>query len=636
MRPARTLLARALAEQGRYPEALEHLRLAAPLRQPGRQPELRRLRQGQVRRSACVGRGTGGDQEHTVEWHVPPYYLALVYTAQGRNAMALDALEAAYREQDSTLSICARIPRFDPIRGEPRIHRARRAPGVPALSDFRSDPAFWLPRQNCRTLSRIYMRYRGRKPHTIATGDVWQPASRRGKPVEFNLEFGCDDGGRAAPAVTTAPLKEAPAMARQGRLIISIKTEPKPADNPARKASTSRLEKDLRRLKPATRRTRRGSRPAACYARPWSRPSARPAGRCLLQRSPPAGSPSQPPFTTERKTSSGSAARKTRPSKPRTGAESRGRPAAGRLQESVGPRQGPAFGPVSWRVRRRPSRAEDVARIRAARDPPAELGSLLDLTFGAQMSGTTTAGNEVLFKTSPSGGACHPIEGYVLALRVAGVTPGFYHYSPARQPAPGPEGATSKQAVAFLAGQTWYAGAAAVVFMTAVLPRVWWRYDHPRAYRAALLEAGHVCQTFCLAATWLGLAPFCTMALDDTPHRANPREWTASARSCCTPPASGRGRGTDGGCSGQATLRTLPGQLDGRRQQEKPPKPGKPNLYVKSSSAVVSNEQRYTGGDDGRTRHRMLAHYRLEAASARAASGLFFLPRTHGWAVRWR
>ena len=31
-----------------------------------------------------------------------------------------------------------------------------------------------------------------------------------------------------------------------------------------------------------------------------------------------------------------------------------------------------------------------------------------------------------------------------------------------------------------------------------------------------LLEAGHVCQTFCLVATWLGLAPFCTMALADS------------------------------------------------------------------------------------------------------------------------
>jgi hypothetical protein len=46
--------------------------------------------------------------------------------------------------------------------------------------------------------------------------------------------------------------------------------------------------------------------------------------------------------------------------------------------------------------------------------------------------------------------------------------------------------------------------------------RQMWRYPYPRAYRAALVEAGHVCQTFCLAATWLGLAPFCLMGLADS------------------------------------------------------------------------------------------------------------------------
>ena len=42
------------------------------------------------------------------------------------------------------------------------------------------------------------------------------------------------------------------------------------------------------------------------------------------------------------------------------------------------------------------------------------------------------------------------------------------------------------------------------------------KYHHPRAYRVVLLDAGHLCQTFCLVATWLGLAPFCTAALKDT------------------------------------------------------------------------------------------------------------------------
>lgn len=147
----------------------------------------------------------------------------------------------------------------------------------------------------------------------------------------------------------------------------------------------------------------------------------------------------------------------------------------------------------------------------------AELGALLDLSFGAQMAGRPLTGGRVLFKTSPSGGACHPTEAYVLALRVEDLPRGLYHYSPRTSRLHLiRKGATSRQVVGYLAGQHWFASAAAVVLMTAVLPRLWYRYAQPRAYRAVLLEAGHVCQTFCLVATWLDLAPFCTMALDDT------------------------------------------------------------------------------------------------------------------------
>jgi SagB-type dehydrogenase family enzyme len=76
-------------------------------------------------------------------------------------------------------------------------------------------------------------------------------------------------------------------------------------------------------------------------------------------------------------------------------------------------------------------------------------------------------------------------------------------------------GGSSALASGYLAGQSWYGKAGAIIFLTAVLPRVWWRYPHARSYRSILLDAGHVCQTFCLVATWLGLAPFCTMAMDD-------------------------------------------------------------------------------------------------------------------------
>jgi SagB-type dehydrogenase family enzyme len=52
--------------------------------------------------------------------------------------------------------------------------------------------------------------------------------------------------------------------------------------------------------------------------------------------------------------------------------------------------------------------------------------------------------------------------------------------------------------------------------MTAVFPRNMWKYTYPRSYRSVLLDAGHLCQTLCLVATWLGLAPFCTAALADS------------------------------------------------------------------------------------------------------------------------
>ena len=146
-----------------------------------------------------------------------------------------------------------------------------------------------------------------------------------------------------------------------------------------------------------------------------------------------------------------------------------------------------------------------------------QLATLLDLTFGVQLEGETVDGSRVCFKTSPSGGACHPIEAYVLALRVRGLARGLYYYSPRTERLHAVRRHASAATIEqYLAGQSWYRNAGALVIMTALMPRVWWRYSHPRVYRGVLLEAGHFCQTFCLVSTWLGLAPFCTVALADS------------------------------------------------------------------------------------------------------------------------
>jgi SagB-type dehydrogenase family enzyme len=120
-------------------------------------------------------------------------------------------------------------------------------------------------------------------------------------------------------------------------------------------------------------------------------------------------------------------------------------------------------------------------------------------------------------KTSPSGGARHPGEVYLMALRVSGLKRGLYHYHPTRHSLETiREGATAEKASRYCANAPHVGRAAALFLMTAVFPRNMWKYQHPRAYRVVLLDAGHLCQTFCLVATWLGLAPFCTAALKDT------------------------------------------------------------------------------------------------------------------------
>jgi SagB-type dehydrogenase family enzyme len=145
------------------------------------------------------------------------------------------------------------------------------------------------------------------------------------------------------------------------------------------------------------------------------------------------------------------------------------------------------------------------------------LSTLLGLTAGVQGWLAGHSGQRVALKTSPSGGARHSIELYVLVRRVNGLRQGLYHYACDRHRLELIDARSyARQVERYLPTQTWYEGASALCFFAAVFPRVQWRYTHPRAYRAVLIEAGHLCQTFCLTATWLGLAPFCSMALADS------------------------------------------------------------------------------------------------------------------------
>jgi len=145
------------------------------------------------------------------------------------------------------------------------------------------------------------------------------------------------------------------------------------------------------------------------------------------------------------------------------------------------------------------------------------VSQLLSLVWGVTGYLHSPIFGKLLHKTSPSAGARHPGEVYLMALRVKGLSPGLYHYHPAHHHLETIRAnATREKAWLYCARQNFAKNAGALFLMTAVFPRTMWKYHLARAYRVVLLDAGHLCQTFCFVATWLGLAPFCTAALKDT------------------------------------------------------------------------------------------------------------------------
>ncbi len=130
-----------------------------------------------------------------------------------------------------------------------------------------------------------------------------------------------------------------------------------------------------------------------------------------------------------------------------------------------------------------PESAAGVEKVLAARRTVREfsrrsvaledLGAIVRRTWGR--TGWINGGvlGRLATKTSPSAGALHPIECYIIALNVRGV-------------------------------------------MTAVFERTLWKYQFESAYRVLWLDAGHLAQTFCLLATSRGLGPFTTAAIQDS------------------------------------------------------------------------------------------------------------------------
>ena len=150
--------------------------------------------------------------------------------------------------------------------------------------------------------------------------------------------------------------------------------------------------------------------------------------------------------------------------------------------------------------------------------PQAQLANVLERVFGARGQVHAADDFDVIKRTSPSGGALHPTEAYLIVRNVEGLAKGLYHYRPgdhSLQPLP-PVDDIEKLAFYAVGGQQWFADAHVLVALAPRVSRNFWKYrNHAKAYRVLILDVGHLSQTLFLSAIDLGLGAYITAAINE-------------------------------------------------------------------------------------------------------------------------
>lgn len=147
---------------------------------------------------------------------------------------------------------------------------------------------------------------------------------------------------------------------------------------------------------------------------------------------------------------------------------------------------------------------------RQFQDKPISLEELSYLLWAVE--GVKENRGKFSFRTTPSGGARHPLDVYVFAHQVKDLAPGLYRYLPVEhQLVLERQGDDASELDAALNGQFWNA---ACVFMWAAVPyRSEWRYGQA-ADKFVALDAGHSCQNLYLTCESLGLGTCAVGAYD--------------------------------------------------------------------------------------------------------------------------
>ena len=118
-------------------------------------------------------------------------------------------------------------------------------------------------------------------------------------------------------------------------------------------------------------------------------------------------------------------------------------------------------------------------------------------------------------RTAPSAGGLHPLETYVVALRVDGVPRGVHRYLPDTHQliAVGVESDLNASVLAACYQQAFVGEAAALIVWAAVPERTEWKYGY-LAHRMIAMEAGHACQNVYLACEAAGASACALLSYD--------------------------------------------------------------------------------------------------------------------------
>ena len=154
-------------------------------------------------------------------------------------------------------------------------------------------------------------------------------------------------------------------------------------------------------------------------------------------------------------------------------------------------------GPNLWQVLKK------RRSIRNYSPTPLNLSDLSTLLWATQ--GITENALSAWYRTSPSAGALHPIDTYLVVNRVKGLEPGIYFLEVGEFSLVARKIGDFSSPMARAALEQEVAGDAAVVFdWVAVIERSRQKYRQ-RAYRYIYLDCGHIAQNLYLAATAMDL-----------------------------------------------------------------------------------------------------------------------------------